>query len=128
MENQFLQSLKKFSKRELPNLEAMSKEELIAFIRKNCRTKEQLTLFIKICYLAGQQTFYDSYCQGEDVNFQILEGDVHYDPCTEVYTFTPNATFKKLLDSATMDSTRLKEVLLTRFYKMVETLYKLEKK
>ena len=63
------------------------------------------------------------------MSFQLLEGTVTVDFSGEdgvKYLFTPNETLSKLIDSADRNcTTKLKEFLDSRFYKMIEALYKL---
>lgn len=128
MEDNFLQCIAKNTFKKPPRFSEMEKEELISYIKKNCITKEHLITFIKATYLATQQSFFESYQKGEDVDFRILEGYLHYDVNTGVFTFTPNSTVKKLINKAEdQNTTGLKEFLESRFYKMVESIYQIEK-
>ena len=130
MENKILQHLKDSIKRDkFPDFNEMNKDELILFIQNHLPTKEMLRDFIRAIYFAVQQSFYDKE-GGLDSNtrdFSILEGEVTYDYEKDLYYFKPNKTLNKLLsDSSATSSTRLKEVLSSRFYHLVEYLYILE--
>lgn len=129
MESKILQSLRQSIKKDfLPDFTKMDKGEIIDYINRNFNIKEMLSIFVKSTYLAVQQSFYDN----DDLNkncreFSILEGKVVYDLESDQYIFTPNSVVKKLLDSSDQtNSTRLRDVLSSRFYKIIEYLYTLE--
>lgn len=140
MENKFLQRLEKNVQIDFEALEGKSPEELIKFIKDNVKTKEQLSFFIKAVYLAVQQDYWEAFqLSNEDkrkdqqdpekayIDFEILEGRVRYIPSKEIYLFKPRERVKKMLDSVDQKGqSRLKEILETRLYRMIESIYRLE--
>lgn len=129
MENEIIQRLREEVKKEkLPDFELLSKEEIIKYIEGRFQVKDRLTQLINYIYLAIQQSYFDNRDFESDYNdFNILEGRVRYNYKTDQYVFYPNEAIKKLLNSADRDdSTKLKSLLSTKLYKIVEYLYNTE--
>ena len=129
MENEIIQRLKEEVKKEkLPDLESLSKEDLVKYIENRLQVKDRLTQLINYIYFSVQQSYFDKRDFESDYNdFSILEGRVRYNYKTDQYTFYPNETLRKLFDSVERDdSTKLKSFLNSKLYKMIEYLYNLE--
>lgn len=129
MENEILQRLREEVKKEkLPELQEMSKEELIKYIENRFQIKDRLIQLVNHIYFAVQQSYFDKMEPDSNYNdFNLLEGSVRHNLETGEYLFTPNDVVKKLLSSVEkQDSTKLKTFLSTRFYKIIEYLYNVE--
>lgn len=129
MADKFIQYLGKNLDRNTPNYEEMSREELISYIKENINYKHQIKTLVKIIFLTFQEIFSEEYNQGEEkVEFEGLEGKYHYDLDTGNFLFTPNGPMQRLINGIEVkgDSV-IKTVYKTRFYKMVESLYHIEK-
>lgn len=129
MENEILQRLREEVKKEkLPELQEMSKEDLIKYIENRFQIKDRLIQLVNHIYFAVQQSYFDKMESDSDYNdFNLLEGSVRHNLETGEYLFTPNDVVKKLLSSVEkQDSTKLKTFLSTRFYKIIEYLYNVE--
>ena len=136
MENQSIQYLTEFIEKikhsldeQAIKVETMSKEELVKFVKDNCLLKKsQLRSIITLMYFATQETYLESKEKNNDDifrTFQILEGTVTLDLLTGVYTFTPYTALDNLFIKAEeTDKTKIREVLESRFYRLVEALYK----
>ena len=132
-EKELLRRFGKLPKQKLPDFESMEKDKIIAWIDQHYRSKEVLTRFIKSVYIVVQEMYFESSSKVEKddktMSFQLLEGTVTIDfekDSDEQYTFTPNETLAGLISGADRNgTTKLKEFLDSRFYKMIETLYKL---
>jgi hypothetical protein len=132
-EKELLRRFGKLPKVKLDDLNSKSKEELLKWIDQHFRSKEILLGFIKSLYTVIQQMYFEA-SQNLDPNsstleFQILEGSVILDftkDPDEQYRFKPNKTLEDLIkDSDNKCTTKLKDFLDSRFYKMIEALYKL---
>lgn len=124
----FLQSVAKKTQRKTFSLEDLTKEELIQYIKENEPNKKDLVKFVKAVYITVQEFFSEAYETGDDIDFDILEGKVHYDIGSDIFIFTPNKQVKDLLEkSEDEDTSELKKFLESRFYKMVKTTYELQK-
>lgn len=132
-EKELLRRFGKLPKQKLPDFESMEKDKIIAWIDQHYRSKEVLTRFIKSVYIVVQEMYFESSSKVEKddktMSFQLLEGTVTIDfekNDGEQYIFTPNETLAGLISGADRNgTTKLKEFLDSRFYKMIETLYKL---
>ena len=132
-EKELLRRFGKLPKSKLPDFESMEKEKIIAWIDQHSRSKEVLTKFIKSVYMVVQELYLEaSNSLRKDENllsFPLLEGTVTIDFSSNSdnrYLFTPNKTLEGLLEGADRSgTTKLKEFLDSRFYKMIEALYKL---
>ena len=132
-EKEFLRRFGKLPKSKLPDFESMEKEKIIAWIDQHYRSKEVLTKFIKSVYMVVQELYLEASNSLEKdenlLSFPILEGTVTIDFSSnseDRYLFTPNKTLESLLEGTDKSgTTKLKEFLDSRFYKMIEALYKL---
>ena len=131
-EKELLRRFGKLPKVKLPDFNSMEKDKIISWIDQHYRSKEVLTGFIKSVYVVVQQIYFEEFNlnPSEGVfSFPLLEGTVKVDtgrPIDEQYIFIPNKTLETLLiDSEQKGATKLKEFLDSRFYRMIEALYKL---
>lgn len=123
----------KLPKVKLPDFESMDKKQIISWIDQHYRSKEVLSGFIKSLYIVEQEMYFESSNNLSPheslLSFPILEGVVTIDltkPEEDQYTFKPNKILSDLIDTSDRkNTTKLKEFLDSRFYKMIETLYKL---
>ena len=146
MENKFVQyieSIKHALDEDIPDidfisdLDSMSNEEikkhvekLEKYVKDNCLHKKgQLKHIFSLMIFAIQQLYFDSFKKEElKVDFQILEGKVSLVVTTVIFTFIPDPSLEKLFaESERTNTARLKEVMGSRFYKLVEALYRVEK-
>lgn len=131
MDNKFLQSLRTFRVKELPdNLQDKSKEELLDWIKKNCRSGDQIKRFYKATILAVQQDFADRYKEVPDIDkvvFNLLEGRAEWDSERECFIFYPDENLQRLLDETERtNSTVVVDSLEKRFYKMIKVLFRVQ--
>ena len=130
MESTFLQLLGKLIKKENPNLSSLSREELLNYINLHCNYKEQAVSFVKNVNLTAQQTYFEGLSNKNKkgvFSFDILEGKLTYHPKSNTYTFEPSKPVKSLWEEATSTrQTRLKDVLGSRFYKILESAYRID--
>ena len=132
-EKELLRRFGKLPKSKLPDFESMDKEKIITWIDQHYRSKEVLTRFIKSIYFVVQELYFEASNNLDKdeglLSFPLLEGtitiDFKNDPDGK-YIFTPNKTLESLLEGTDKSgTTKLKEFLDSRFYKMIEALYKL---
>lgn len=132
-EKELLRRFGKLPKVKLPDFEVMSKEQVISWIDQHYRSKEVLTGFIKSLYMVVQELYFESSNSLKPdesvIEFQILEGSVIIDfekDLGGLYLFKPNSVLENLITKSDQKgTTKLKELLDSRFYKMIEALYKL---
>lgn len=132
-EKELMRRFGKLPKTKLPDFSSMDKDRIIKWIDQHFRSKEILSNFVKSLYIVVQEMYFEASNSLEPgcsvLSFPILEGTVIMDFSKnpeEQYSFKPNKILEDLItNSDQKGTTKLKEFLDSRFYKMVETLYKL---
>lgn len=132
-EKELLRRFGKLPKNKLPNFEEMDKDRIIAWIDQHYRSKEVLSGFIKSIYMVVQEMYFESSNSvgkyDETMSFPLIEGTVTVnfkDNTDSRYTFRPNKVLEGLIEGSDKNgTTKLREFLDSKFYKMIEALYKL---
>lgn len=129
MENTFLQLLNRYRRRERPDYDKMSREDLIEYIDKTLDefsdTQKQLERFRKAVLETVQISYRENYRKKQPFSFELLEGHVKYYPKSNTFIFTPNYSLLKLMDPNSSDL-KLKQKMGSRFYKFLEFSFRVE--
>lgn len=134
MESKIIQSLNTLISDDLPNFEAMTRKDLIEYIKNNCTKKQQIVSFSKALYESIQQSYHDAFypymnTQNSDISFefQTFGGILTCNAQDGTFTFTPDEVLNRLFhNSESKCSTRLKTFLSSRLFKILKVIYILE--
>lgn len=130
MENEIISSIARQRKAKAPNFQELSREELIKYIKENCSPRIQTMSFIRADLTAVQQSYTDALQSAKENRpfvFNLLEGEVIYYPEEDKFEFKPSQVLSNLFKNISIGkSSRLKTLLNARFYKILETAFKLE--
>lgn len=131
MENKVIQSIVNQYKEKTPNFNEMERDELIKYIKENLSSRIQAISFIRACLMAVQQSYLDAINSVDPQKpfvFEVVEGEVIYYPETKKFEFTPNSVMNNLFSNISIGkSSRLKNLLNARFYKILETAFEFER-